>query len=137
MANKIGRNKAWCKNYKDSGRREINKRAKQERAEKRKERFEKRKEEGKTYVYSAEKSAKKIEAAFKDDYDMKSKEFASIKDILVRNLFAPNQGSNQTKHQEYSRRRSMERKLKDEMMARKNDAKKRAESNNRRKTAAE
>lgn len=123
MANKIGRNKKWCENYKKSGKREENKRIKQKRDEKRRERFAKRREEGKTYKYDPAKSAAKIQEAFKDDWNINSKEFKEMKEILVRDLFAPNQGSNRTKHMEYSKRKSIERKLDDEFMKKKYEAK--------------
>lgn len=134
MANKIGRNKAQCKAYKDSGRREQNKRNKQAKNQKRIERFAKRKEEGKTYTYSKEKSAKKINEAFGKEYNVNSKEFREMKDILVRDLFAPNQGSNQAKHMPYSKWKSVMSKLNTEITAKKNSMKKKAE-NNTKKTA--
>ena len=136
MANKIGRNKAWCKGYKDSGKREQNKRVKQQRDEKRRERFAKRREEGKVYKYDPAKSAAKIEEAFKNDWNTNSKEFKEMRDILIRDLFAPNQGSNRTKHMDYSLRRSINRKLDDEMTSRKNAIKKFSENGGGRKTAA-
>lgn len=132
---KVGRNKKWCENYKKSGKREENKRVKQQRDEKRRERFAKRKEEGKTYKYDPAKSAAKIEAAFKDEYNMNSKEFKEMKEIYIRDLFAPNQGSNRTKHMDYSLRRSINRKLDDEMSARKNILKKATEKENRKAVA--
>lgn len=133
MANKIGRNKAQCKAYKDSGRREQNKRAKQAKNQKRIERFAKRKEEGKTYTYSKEKSAKKINEALQE-YNVNSKEFKEMRDILVRDLFAPNQGSDQAKHMPYSKWKSVMSKLDTEITAKKNSMKKKAE-NNAKKTA--
>ena len=51
MASKIGRNKKACEKYRQSGRKALNKIAKQERAKKREERFAKRREEGKKYTY--------------------------------------------------------------------------------------
>lgn len=51
MADKKGRNKKRCEQYKLHGRREINKKLKQERAVKREERFRQRREEGKAYEY--------------------------------------------------------------------------------------
>ena len=42
-----------CKQYKTEGRREINKKIKQERHQKRMEKIKKRREEGKTYKYTA------------------------------------------------------------------------------------
>ena len=48
---KHGKHKEWCKNYKASGQREVNKVKKQGRHEKQLEYFAKRREEGKTYTY--------------------------------------------------------------------------------------
>ena len=48
---KHGKHKEWCKNYKASGQREVNKVKKQERHEKHLAYFAKRREEGKTYTY--------------------------------------------------------------------------------------
>lgn len=48
---KHGKHKEWCKNYKASGQREVNKVKKQERHEKQLAYFAKRREEGKTYTY--------------------------------------------------------------------------------------
>lgn len=134
MANKIGRNKKWCENYKKSGKREENKRVKQERDQKRRERFEKRKEEGKTYKYDPAKSAAKMQEAFKD-YNTNSKEFKDMKEILVRDLFAPNQGSNQPQHTHYAQWTSVDRKITKEMEQRKNELKKAAEKGSTKKSA--
>ena len=51
MASKIGRNKKACEKYRQSGRKALNKIAKQERAKKREEHFAKRHKEGKAYTY--------------------------------------------------------------------------------------
>lgn len=51
MAKKFGKHKAKYDNYKNSGRKFINKEEKQKRAKKREEKFIKRREEGKTYEY--------------------------------------------------------------------------------------
>ena len=48
---KIGKNKKACEKYRQSGRKALNKIAKQERAKKREEHFAKRREEGKAYTY--------------------------------------------------------------------------------------
>lgn len=130
MANKIGRNKAQCKAYKDSGRREQNKRNKQMRDQKRRERFAKRKEEGKTYMYSKENSARKIREAL-SGYNANTKDFEEIKKIAVRDLFTPNQGSNQAKHMPYSKWKSVMRKLDNEITTKKISMKKKAEKGNR------
>jgi len=52
MANKVGRNKEKCKKYNNSGTKEINKLARQERHKKRINRFERRRSEGKNYEYN-------------------------------------------------------------------------------------
>lgn len=132
---KVGRNKKWCENYKKSGKREENKRVKQQRDEKRRERFAKRREEGKTYKYDPAKSAAKIEEAFKDNYNTNSKEFKEMKDILVRDLFAPNQGSNRTKHTHYARWTSVNQKITREMEHRKNEMKKATENGSTKRSA--
>ena len=51
MAKKFGKHKAKYDNYKNSGRKLINREEKKKRAEKREEKFKKRKSEGKTYEY--------------------------------------------------------------------------------------
>lgn len=130
MANKIGRNKAQCKAYKDSGRREQNKRAKQAKNQKRIERFAKRKEEGKTYTYSKEKAAQKIRTAL-SEYNTTTKDFEKIKEIVTRDLLAPNQGSNQAKHTPYSKWKSIMRKLDNEVAMKKNLIKKKVEKSNK------
>lgn len=48
---KIGKNKKACEKYRQSGRKALNKIAKQERAKKREEYFAKRRGEGKAYTY--------------------------------------------------------------------------------------
>lgn len=130
MANKIGRNKAQCKAYKDSGRREQNKRNKQAKNQKRIERFAKRKEDGKTYTYSKEKAAQKIRTAL-SEYNTTTKDFEKIKDIVARDLFAPNRGSNQAKHTPYSKWKSIMRKLDNEVAMKKNLIKKKVEKSNK------
>ena len=61
MADKAGHNKARCQRYKERGRREINKKLKAERNEKRIEKFRKRREEGKAYEYKPNPFDKKEE----------------------------------------------------------------------------
>lgn len=105
---KAGRNKKWCEHYKITGRKEINKKKKQEKAERRQEKFARRREAGASYVYNKEKAAQK-----------KENEHAEIK---IRNgepaafnpyadLWINNYGSNKGKHTEFSRWKSIMGKL--------------------------
>lgn len=119
MARKGGKKKT-CEKYKLSGHREENKRKRQARAKKREEMFAARKEAGKSYEYNKQRSAAKIAEV----YDVNSDFYKSNKEVLNRKLFAPNQGSNQARHTELSRWKSVERKLNNEVSKRKNEMKK-------------
>lgn len=132
MAGKIGRNKKSCEKYRLSGRREENKRLKQERDKKRRERFEKRREEGKAYKPNKEKTISKIKAA----YDTKSEYFHDNEELLLRELFAANKGSNRSKHTHFSRWRSINSKLDREVANRKMEMKKFSKKNGSSQNAA-
>lgn len=121
MANKIGRNKKSCEKYKNSGHRAINKQLKQERHKKRMERFAKRKEEGKDYAtnHSHNDTLEKINA----EYDTKSAYFKENSEILLQRLFKPNRGSDQAKHTEVSRWKSLMRKVDNELSTKKAEEK--------------
>lgn len=90
MARKGGKKKA-CERYKLSGRREINKKIKQERAERKKEYFAKRKE--------------------------KAKENSSIEKLfeIPRQDMGANYNSNKARHTTYARQTSVMRKLQNEL----------------------
>ena len=129
MANKIGRNKKVCEQYKKSGHREINKQIKQDRNQKRIARFAKRKSSGISYAdtHTKEKTEAKI-SEYCEKNGISSKYFNENKDSILKHIFEPNQGSNQAKHTEISRHRSIMRKLDNEVSAKKMEEKKRSEN---------
>ncbi len=51
MSSKIGRNKTKCQNYRNSGRKQVNKELKAKKHENRINHFKQRREEGKAYEY--------------------------------------------------------------------------------------
>lgn len=72
---KHGKHKEWCKNYKASGQREVNKVKKQERHEKQLAYFAKRREEGKTYTYQKNPHEKDSRAWLTERAKRASKEY--------------------------------------------------------------
>lgn len=128
MANKIGRNKKVCEQYKKSGHREINKQMKQERNKKRIARFESRKAAGKSYAdtHTKENTAAKIEE-YCDEHGFSKKYFEDNKEIMMQRIFKPNKGSNQARHTEVSWWRSIMRKLDNELTAKKIEEKKKSD----------
>ena len=128
MANKIGRNKKACEKYKNSGHREINKQLKQERNKKRIARFESRKAAGKSYAdtHTKEDTAAKIEK-YCEENGFSRKYFEENKEIMYQRLFKPNRESNQERHTEVSRWKSIMRKLDNELTAKKIEEKKKSD----------
>lgn len=107
MANKIGRNKKWCEKYKQTGRREENKRIKQERHKKRMERFAKRKEAGISYEYKKGNVLAKLKEAEKNGTD--------INFDFFKGKWISNYKSNRSMHTHCARMKSVFRKLQNEV----------------------
>lgn len=107
MANKIGRNKKWCEKYKQTGRREENKKIKQERHKKRMERFAQRREAGISYEYKKGGALTKLEEAKENGTDINF-------DFFKREWLS-NYKSDRGKHTHYARMKSVFRKLQNEV----------------------
>lgn len=119
---KPGAHKKKYDAYKNSGRKEINKKERAAKNQRRIDRFAKRKEEGKAYEYSKDHSAAKLKEAYGNRFDD-----VPNKDDLVHDLFKANQGSNRGTRTDLARWTSGMRKLDNELAKIKADAKKEAE----------
>ena len=119
---KPGAHKKKYDAYKNSGRKEINKKERAAKNQRRIDRFAKRKEEGKTYEYSKERSTAKVMDAYGKAFEQMEN-----KDQLLHDLFKANQGSNRGAHTDLARWTSGMRKLDNELAKIKADAKKEAE----------